>query len=274
MNHLSTQQMNRKINILLQSNKRQMAMAICRCLMPDSRAMIVRSDRNRLKDELVFMRYYGLEENNKSLIAAITPIVLVNRNPEVILEEMSFLFTQVNGKEPSYYEKILLYLLMQRLTEGEAKAAVLAWNPTITEKEQIIAFQKAKIKILMELDKKDISLLVIEGLYCEQSLMEQEKDLLDQLSTRPPAGKEDLPNPNPKLLEFFSDVRNYRLTRYPYKDQGNPMAVIEMIEGKTYRLPPLGEVKIAKKTLIENVLTVDVIGRTENYTFRYRKNNG
>lgn len=275
MKLLTREEILRKTKFLLSSSRRQIFLAVLRCLRPDEETMQVRLDTARLRDEFLLMKYYGEPFNNRSLIAAGAPVIFVNRDRAVIVCELEHLFFQMRGREPESREKIALNLLIDLLTQTDPKASLISYNPPAGDKEELIAFQKAKVALMQEASEKNWSERMLERLYSSAALIESERSLLAGFSEN--GGKlpretkrEAVQSEEEPVIGYLFDIRNFRLRRPLYEGRADPMEVIRFREGESYTLPPLGKLRVCKKELKDQVLTVELQGKTQIYTFRFK----
>lgn len=271
MGPISDKQRSQKIRVILSSSKRQTFLAALRCLIPNREQMLVRWDQKRLCEELRFMKYYADRNDNRSLISAGAPVIFVNRDRAVMQEELAILYEQMAGKKPEVMQQLAFYMLIDFLHGEDVKRSLVCFHPLLKGNDEIVQFQKAKIHLLMRMGKEAVVDILPSALYTSQEMIDSEKILLqnlgkaDRLSQRSEDPKEQT------IMDFLSDLRNFRVQRKLYQKQSNPMDVIVFEEGKTYHLPPLGEVCVIEKTLRQEILEVKLKAKSEIYLFRYRK---
>lgn len=283
MRILAAEEIREKVLLLLDSEQRQIFLALLRCLIPDAERMQVRLDFRRLKDEFLLMKYYGQPMNNRSLIAAGAPVIFINRDKSVILEELALLFIQMRGQAPGPGEKIALNLLTDILTGTEPKESLIVYNPPAKDRRELIEFQKAKVALLLQAGRREWEEILIDLLYTSAELVQSERKLLQQLTRkrereieselRNGNSREERGEQSEKILRYFSNIRNFRISRALYQDRTDPLVLIRLEEGETTLLPPLGKVKLIRKELTGEVLSIEVRGKTESYLFRYRRSS-
>lgn len=281
MRILTAEEIREKVLQLLNSEQRQIFLALLRCLIPDAERMQVRLDCRRLKDEFLLMKYYGQPMNNRSLIAAGAPVIFINRDKNVILEELALLFVQMRGQAPGPGEKIALNLLTDILTGTEPKESLIVYNPPVKDRRELIEFQKAKVSLLLQAGRREWQEILTELLYTSAELAQSERKLLQQLTQRRDREvesevlskkiQEERDEQSEKILQYFSNIRNFRISRVLYQDRTDPLVLIRLEEGETKLLPPLGKVKLIRKELTGEVLSIEVRAKTETYLFRYRR---
>lgn len=259
-----------KTEILMHSDQRQMFLAVLKCLIPDSETMQVRVNHGRFREELLLMKYYGNKINNRSLVAAGAPVIFTNRNLPVILEEWETLFEKMTGKPPSPRQKLALFVWTMQMTGEDVKTALIAFHPMITDKKELIDFQKAKVEMILQMDHPQRQELLAKTLYEDETLRGKECELMSVLS----GGRFDAGiscGVNTKVVDFLLDIRNFRIRRNRCKEQANPMAFIRFSEGEVHQVPLLGRVEVTKKIFAGQTLEIHLQGKSEHYIFRYRK---
>ena len=66
-------------------------------------------------------------------------------------------------------------------------------------------------------------------------------------------------------------IRNFKVNRHFYSDSVDPYALIKLEEGMELKFPVLGYIKIKSKTLEQDVLLIELEGKSRNYSFRFKK---
>ena len=73
------------------------------------------------------------------------------------------------------------------------------------------------------------------------------------------------------LSDYLLNLRNMKIKRKAYEGKINPLDIIQMEINKEYTIPLIGNIKIIKKYFNENILLIEAVSKSENYTFRFKK---
>lgn len=265
------------ISILIEYEYNYLLKSLVRSLSSDTSTVSVKVDKARWKDELNLMKYYYDIKNNRSLAVCLAPIIIANRDINEILNEAvtayNIMYKNSSSTALSIYV-IILYILNEQI-----KPNLIAYQNDLEDSSEIIEFQRYKINLLMLDDDDKILTFALNNLYNleDKSFYIKEKELIIRLRD---IVKEKLTNAL-ETIEFNSNIevlsdyllnlRNMKIKRKAYEGKINPLDIIQMEINKEYTLPLIGNIKIIKKYFNENILLIEAVSKSENYTFRFKK---
>lgn len=265
------------ISILIEYEYNYLLKSLVRSLSSDTSTVSVKVDKARWKDELNLMKYYYDIKNNRSLAVCLAPIIIANRDINEILNEAvtayNIMYKNSSSTALSIYV-IILYILNEQI-----KPNLIAYQNDLEDSSEIIEFQRYKINLLMLDDDYKILTFALNNLYNleDKSFYIKEKELIIRLRD---IVKEKLTNAL-ETIEFNSNIevlsdyllnlRNMKIKRKAYEGKINPLDIIQMEINKEYALPLIGNIKIIKKYFNENILLIEAVSKSENYTFRFKK---
>ena len=265
------------ISILIEYEYNYLLKSLVRSLSSDTSTVSVKVDKARWKDELNLMKYYYDIKNNRSLAVCLAPIIIANRDINEILNEAvtayNIMYKNSSSTALSIYV-IILYILNEQI-----KPNLIAYQNDLEDSSEIIEFQRYKINLLMLDDDDKILTFALNNLYNleDKSFYIKEKELIIRLRD---IVKEKLTNAL-ETIEFNSNIevlsdyllnlRNMKIKRKAYEGKINPLDIIQMEINKEYALPLIGNIKIIKKYFNENILLIEAVSKSENYTFRFKK---
>ena len=265
------------ISILIEYEYNYLLKSLVRSLSSDTSTVSVKVDKARWKDELNLMKYYYDIKNNRSLAVCLAPIIIANRDINEILNEAvtayNIMYKNSSSTALSIYV-IILYILNEQI-----KPNLIAYQNDLEDSSEIIEFQRYKINLLMLDDDDKILTFALNNLYNleDKSFYIKEKELIIRLRD---IVKEKLTNAL-ETIEFNSNIevlsdyllnlRNMKIKRKAYEGKINPLDIIKMEINKEYTIPLIGNIKIIKKYFNENILLIEAVSKSENYTFRFKK---
>ena len=265
------------ISILIEYEYNYLLKSLVRSLSSDTSTVSVKVDKARWKDELNLMKYYYDIKNNRSLAVCLAPIIIANRDINEILNEAvtayNIMYKNSSSTALSIYV-IILYILNEQI-----KPNLIAYQNDLEDSSEIIEFQRYKINLLMLDDDYKILTFALNNLYNleDKSFYIKEKELIIRLRD---IVKEKLTNAL-ETIEFNSNIevlsdyllnlRNMKIKRKAYEGKINPLDIIKMEINKEYTIPLIGNIKIIKKYFNENILLIEAVSKSENYTFRFKK---
>lgn len=261
---------------LLKSNQRNILLAISRCLVPDRDNMRVILDEARFSDELRLMKYYTNIQKNRSLLSCIAPIAFTNSNINEIIVQSSKAFKILTGHETDTVQQISMFVILNDLKDADIKQELINFDKDIPDKKDIIEFQKAKIKMIISLDKKDYINEIFENLYQQDDIRENDLELFQELkagmSEDMASDDEELNIFDRKMLDYIIDIRNFKITRSLYNEQVKPLDLIKHEKNDSFYIPVLGNVSVLDKVLEDNILKISIKAKSGVYDFKFIKN--
>lgn len=265
------------ISILIEYEYNYLLKSLVRSLSSDTSTVSVKVDKARWKDELNLMKYYYDIKNNRSLAVCLAPIIIANRDINEILNEAVTAYNIMYKNSSS--TALSIYVIILYIFNEQIKPNLIAYQNDLEDSSEIIEFQRYKINLLMLDDDDKILTFALNNLYNleDKSFYIKEKELIIRLRD---IVKEKLTNAL-ETIEFNSNIevlsdyllnlRNMKIKRKAYEGKINPLDIIQMEINKEYTLPLIGNIKIIKKYFNENILLIEAVSKSENYTFRFKK---
>lgn len=265
------------ISILIEYEYNYLLKSLVRSLSSDTSTVSVRVDKARWKDELNLMKYYYDIKNNRSLAVCLAPIIIANRDINEILNEAATAYNIMYKNSSS--TALSIYVIILYILNEQIKPNLIAYQNDLEDSSEIIEFQRYKINLLMLDDEDKILTLALNNLYNleDKNFYIKEKELIIRLRD---IVKEKLTNALDTIefnssIEVLSDyllnLRNMKIKRKAYEGKINPLDIIKMEINKEYTIPLIGNIKIIKKYFNENILLIEAVSKSENYTFRFKK---
>lgn len=265
------------ISILIEYEYNYLLKSLVRSLSSDTSTVSVKVDKARWKDELNLMKYYYDIKNNRSLAVCLAPIIIANRDINEILNEAVTAYNIMYKHSSS--TALSIYVIILYIFNEQIKPNLIAYQNDLEDSSEIIEFQRYKINLLMLDDDDKILTFALNNLYNleDKSFYIKEKELIIRLRD---IVKEKLTNAL-ETIEFNSNIevlsdyllnlRNMKIKRKAYEGKINPLDIIQMEINKEYTIPLIGNIKIIKKYFNENILLIEAVSKSENYTFRFKK---
>lgn len=274
---------NKIISILIEYEYNYLLKSILRSLSSDKETVSVRLDKARWKDELNLMKYYYDIKNNRSLVACLTPIIVVNRDIKEILNEAVKVYSAMYGNEKNMI--LSIYVIILYILNEEIKSNLISYQIEFENSSEVIEFQREKIGFLMMDDEDKMLSFALDKIYPNlksndleiDSFYNKEKKLALEFRK---VVKEKLENTlnvvqtgsGVELLsEYILNLRNMKIKRKAYEDKINPLDIVKMEENKEYNISLIGNIKILRKYFDKDILLIEVVSKSENYTFRFKK---
>ncbi len=275
MSLLDVERVKKGYSYLLKSDQRSILLSISRSLVPDRDNMRVILDKRKFSDEMKLMKYYTNMQKNRSLLSCIAPIAFTNSDTDEIIKQSSEAFNILSGKEVSLIQKLSLYVIVSEIMGNDIKQAVIDYNIDSSDKNKIIEFQKAKINIIMSLDKKD-SINEIFANLCGESFLQIDIALLQELKMAMDSDTAfNYQNTNTfdiKMTEYILDIRNFKIKRSFYNEILNPLDMIKHSKDDCFYIPILGNVTVLQKEMESKILKMKIEAKSGIYDFKFIKN--
>lgn len=277
-----------------------------KCLMDDSTQRCVHIDNDRLRDELIYYRFYGERPLYNNILNILLPVIISNTNiqkseDEVVkltqkyvkyLKKEEYLFEYLLGAV--LYNSIIHNLIENKDMEyGELlqkiKEKLIGFSVTL-EKSNIIKFQMARISAIQEIDKyidlkpveyNDNKILgsilnILYDIYIEDrdepndGVKSIKKSILSILGT------ED--NLNIDNIDFILSMsgyiiklRKYKVNKNKYIKNADPRSLISLNEGDTIIDPIFNQITIISKNFNNNILDINLKSKSGIYTLKFKK---
>lgn len=256
----------------LEEGKNEFFLAMAKVLIPDYEAMEIVVDKKRLQDELLLLQFYRDEKTYRSLVEMISLIGLLNRDQSVAMREIISGYEVIFKKQPSSKEVVSLLIIYALISNRNVKETLIDYNREIDDKANIIEFQRAKASQIISLESEDFRKSVFSEFYKSKELIDSEILKLKNIEEIY-LNEEiiELSDSKKIIMDFLMKIRNFKVNRHFYSDSVDPYALIKLEEGMELKFPILGYIKIKSKTLEQDVLLIELEGKSRNYSFRFKK---
>ena len=282
-----------------------------KCLVDNNTQRQVYLDRARLREEILYYKFYGQSIDDQNLVDInllniILPVILSNTNIQKseeesvsIIQNYAKFFKQESKLQEYILATVMYNTAIHKLIENKnieyvellqfMKESVIGFNMQL-DKINTIKFQMAKINTIQQVDKyidkmisntsKDSIIIdvldVMYEVYIENNEDTEEGKKSIKKSILSIIGEE--PNLNIDNIDFIlsmsqyiTKIRKYEIKKTPYNQNGDPRHIINLNEGDIYMDPILGKIKVISKKLTDNILYIDVHAKSGAYTLKFKK---
>ncbi|MGX4598429.1 hypothetical protein [Faecalimicrobium sp. JNUCC 81] len=277
-----------------------------KCLVDDEKQRYVYIDNKRLKDELIYFRFYGEKLEYNNILNILLPVILSNTNINKSEDEVVNLiqkYIKYLKKEDFTFDYILgsvLYnIIVQKIVENKnieyidllqiMKERIIEFSIEL-DKVNTIKFQMERIKIIQEIDKYiDLkaknyndekivgSLLnILYDIYIEDrevpndGIKSIKKSILSILGEN---SNNNIDNIDfiLSMSEYIYKLRNYKINKKMYDKNVDPRNLISLNEGDTVIDPVLNQITVISKEFSNNILKIDVKSKSGIYYLKFKK---
>ncbi|WP_099188621.1 hypothetical protein [Tepidibacter mesophilus] len=269
-------------------------------------------DYNRLREELVFYKYYGLKNEDYLYdITYVLPIILSNKNLEKsqaeVIKNISY-YCKLNKEDIKKYEYMIIgisynFLIHTLILDKDIEFNKLLQNikeqiigftfDENEEKKDIIKFERSRIKFIQKIDKcidekieelREESIVdgffrVIYQLYVKdshennQSLLSLKNSILGILGFQfDDLNISDL-NFVKSLGNYIIKLRKYEINKKEYNQSTHPTEFINLSVGDSIYNPILNNVTVIDKSIKEDILHIKIRSKSGEYEFKFKKTN-
>ncbi|MGL5312387.1 MAG: hypothetical protein ACRC92_03965 [Peptostreptococcaceae bacterium] len=277
-----------------------------KCLMDDNTQRCVHIDNDRLRDELIYYRFYGERPSYNNILNMLLPVIISNTNiqkSEDEVVELTQKYVKYLKKEEYLFEYLLgavLYnSIIHNLIENKdmeygellqkIKEKLIGFSVTL-EKSNIIKFQMARINAIQEIDKyidlkpveyNDNKILgsilnILYDIYIEDredpndGVKSIKKSILSILGN-----EENLNIDNIDFIlsmsEYIIKLRKYKVNKNKYIKNADPRSLISLNEGDTIIDPIFNQITIISKNFNNNILNINLKSKSGIYTLKFKK---
>ena len=278
-----------------------------KCLIDDNIQRCVYIDNNRLRDELIYYKFYGENPNYNNIINLLLPVIISNNNIKKSEDEVVKLiqkYVKYFKKEENLFEYILSSVLYNAIIHYiiedkniEYKALLQKLKEQIIEftisldKSNTIKFHIERINAMQQIDKyidlkvQDydndkilINLLnILYDIYIEDREVKDfgsesiKKSILSILG--------DYENHNNienidfilSMSEYIVKLRHYKINKKLYDKNSDPRYLININEGQIYNDPIFNQIKIVSKNFNNNILNINIKSKSGLYILKFKK---
>lgn len=277
-----------------------------KCLIDDSTQRCVYIDNSRLKDELIYFRFYGEKLNYNNILNILLPVIISNTNIQKSEEEVVELikkYIKYLKKEEYLFEYIIGAVLYNSIIHNildnkdieysellqKCKEKIIGFSIKL-DKLSTIKFQMSRINTIQEIDRyidsktveydenKIIGSLLntIYDIYIEDrnigndGIKSIKKSILSILGEN-----ENLEIDNIdfvlSMAEYIAKLRKYKINKKSYDQKSDPRNLINLKEGDTVVDPIFNQITIVSKKLNDNILNLKVKSKSGTYTLIFKK---
>lgn len=277
-----------------------------KCLVDDGKNRVVFIDSNRLKDELIYYRFYGEILSYNSILNLILPVVLSNTNIDRSQDESISLiqkYAKYLKKEDKIFDFILGAVIynsvIHNLIENknidyevllqEIKERIIGLSISL-EKLQMIKFQMSRINTLQIIDKfidgkcEDYDdnnvvstiLNILYDIYIEDrepindGVISIKKSILSILGDDIGLNIENIDFIS-SMSEYIIKLRLYKINKKIYDKTSDPRALVKLNEGDVCVDPIFNQIKIISKEFNENILSIKIKAKPGIYVLKFKK---
>jgi len=277
-----------------------------KCLIDDSKNRFVYIDSNRLKDELIYYRFYGQVPSYNSILNLLLPVILSNKNIDRSQDESISLiqkYAKYLKKESKIFDFILASLIYnsvihnlidnknisyEDLLQG-AKERIIGLSIEL-EKIQMIKFQMSRINTLQLIDKfidgkcedyNDDNIIgtilnILYDIYIEDRLVENYGIMSIKKSILSILGEEinlDIDNIDfvLSMSEYITKLRTYKINKRIYDKKSDPRVLINLNVGDEYIDPIFNKIKVLSKEFSDNILRLKLKAKSGIYILKFIK---
>ncbi|WFD09485.1 hypothetical protein [Tepidibacter hydrothermalis] len=283
---------------------------VTKCLIDNKATKTVCIDYHRLREELVFYKYYG--KKNEDYIYDITyilPIILSNinleRSQDEVIKNISYYckLYKENVKNYDYmivgisYNFLIHTLILNKDIDFKEllqniKEHVIGFTfDEDIDKKDIIKFERSRIKFIQKIDKcidekieelKEESIVdgffsVIYQVYVKdadennQSLLSLKNSILGILGFEfKSLNILDL-NFIQSLADYILRLRKYEINKKEYTQSTHPRELIDLNIGQSIYNPILNNITVIDKNIKDNMLYIKVKSKSGEYEFEFKK---
>ncbi|MCC0695671.1 hypothetical protein [Clostridioides sp. ES-S-0048-02] len=275
-------------------------------LIDDKTQRCVYIDEKRLKDELIYFRFYGEKIDNVNFLNILLPLILSNTNIQKSEDEV----VKLIKKYVSYFRKeefLFDYLLssvaynsvMHNLINNSKieyvellqniKDKIIDFSIEL-DKSDIVKFQMARIGTIQLIDKyidlkyedyDEESILssvlnILYDIYIEDRNVENEgiksmkKSILSILGEETELNEDNI-DFILSMSEYVVKLRKYKIGVKMYNKKIDPRSLISLEEGDTTIDPIFNQITVMSKTFSDNILSIKIHSKSGIYILKFKK---
>ena len=277
-----------------------------KCLIDDKTQRCVYVDNNRLRDELIYYRFYGEKPEYNNILNILLPLIISNTNIQKSEEEVVELiqkYVRYLKKEEYLFEYILSSVLYNSVIHNiiedknieykdllqKTKEQIIGFNIDL-DKPSTIKFHMARINAIQQIDKYIdlkveeydnnkilVSLLnIIYDIYIEDREVKDSGSESIKKSILSILGNNENTNIDNidfilSMSEYILKLRMYKINKKIYDKKSDPRYLINLNEGDTYNDPIFNQIKVVSKNFNNNILNINIKSKSGLYLLKFKK---
>ena len=277
-----------------------------KCLIDDKTQRYVYIDNNRLRDELIYYRFYGEKPEYNNILNILLPLIISNTNIQKSEEEVVELiqkYVRYLKKEEYLFEYILSSVLYNSVIHNiiedknieykdllqKIKEQIIGFNIDL-DKPSTIKFHMARINAIQQIDKyidlkiEDydnnkilVSLLnILYDIYIEDREVKDSGSESIKKSILSILGNNENTNIDNidfilSMSEYILKLRIYKINKKIYDKKSDPRYLINLNEGDTYNDPIFNQIKVVSKNFNNNILNINIKSKSGLYVLKFKK---
>lgn len=275
-------------------------------LIDDLAQRYVKIDKNRLRDELLYYRFYGEKLDDINIVNILLPVIISNTNMKKSEEEVVkvikyyVLYNKKNEYINDFLISSLIYnTLIHSIIENKdieyeelmqkIKSTIIEFTYEM-EKVEVIKFEMKRIQVIQSIDRyidlkiKDYEdsdiinnlLNVIYDVYINdrdtqiQGIKSIKKSILSILGFDINEKIDNIDFIN-SMAEYIIKLRKYKINKKEYDIKSDPRYLINLEIGDTKSDPILNNIKVISRNFSNNVLNIGVVSKTGDYKFKFKR---
>ena len=277
-----------------------------KCLIDDKTQRYVYIDNNRLRDELIYYRFYGEKPEYNNILNILLPLIISNTNIQKSEEEVVELiqkYVRYLKKEEYLFEYILSSVLYNSVIHNiiedknieykdllqKTKEQIIGFNIDL-DKPSTIKFHMARINAIQQIDKYIdlkveeydnnkilVSLLnIIYDIYIEDREVKDSGSESIKKSILSILGNNENTNIDNidfilSMSEYILKLRIHKINKKIYDKKSDPRYLINLNEGDTYNDPIFNQIKVVSKNFNNNILNINIKSKSGLYLLKFKK---
>lgn len=275
-------------------------------LIDDLAQRYVKIDKNRLRDELLYYRFYGEKLSDINIVNILLPVIISNTNMKKSEEEVVkvikyyVLYNKKNEYMNDFLISSLIYnTLIHSIIENKdieyeelmqkIKSTIIEFTYEM-EKTEVIKFEMKRIQVIQSIDRyidlkikdyedNDITnnlLNVIHDIYISdrdtkiQGIKSIKKSILSILGFDINEKIDNIDFIN-SMAEYIIKLRKYKINKKEYNIKSDPRYLINLEIGDTKSDPILNNIKVISRNFSNNVLNIGLVSKTGDYNFKFKR---
>lgn len=277
-----------------------------KCLVDNPVQRFVYMDTNRLKDELIYYRFYGEALKYNNILNILLPVIISNTNiqkSEDVAVDLIQKYVRYLKKDDKLFEYILSSVIYNNIIHKiiedknikyedllqDIKQKIIGFSIDL-DKIQTVKFQMARIKAIQEIDKyidlntKDYNedeilcsmLNILYDVYIEDRNVENEginsikKSILSILGENESSNIENIDFVL-SMSQYIIKLRKYKVNKKIYNKKADPRSLIKLEVGESTLDPILNQITIVSKNFSEDILNICVKSKSGIYELKFKK---